>query len=206
MKLFSSLKSPQATPGVLSFMLPGLGQVYQGARVSGVLFFLAFCVLLSFSRVRVLVPVLAIVSAVKAFRFAAGRVSLPVEEIPPEPASHGWRSIKLRTFAFAAVGIIAFLFWFLPLAPVWDALEAQNTANRDVDMMAQVIRSCRADATASYPASLTGCQRASESINRVRDPWGSLYRYQGAGDKFVIRSSGRDQKPDTADDLIYHFR
>ena len=82
------------TPALLSFLLPGLGQLFQRHLLASVGFFGVFCGLLVGDLSRWALPLWALLSAFEAMRRKAGAGQ------------------RFRVRLYAGVGILGFVCWF----------------------------------------------------------------------------------------------
>ena len=177
-------------------MLPGLGQLYQGSHLLACGLFSIFIALSLFPGTRLIVPLVAFAASWEAFR----RNNLSGGGAKVETPSHP----GLRTFAFAAVGMIGFLAWMGWVSPAFLPVGTQMDINDQVDRLAAEIRACR-KAQGSYPRTLEDCLSSRKSNVSPIDPWGSPYVYTLLPDGFELRSPGRDRKLGTEDDYIYRL-
>jgi hypothetical protein len=89
---------------VFSFLLPGLGHLYQHRVGRALSLFAAFTLLLMMEKTRVLIPILALGSSWDALRFG-----LSFREMAG----------RLRIGVFTIVAVVAFLAWMLLLTPIF---------------------------------------------------------------------------------------
>jgi hypothetical protein len=118
-------------------------------------------------------------------------------------AQSGWQVAELRTGNRN----------WAKLEPLIDSLNQhkQKRARAELDMIAAALEKFRGDhgfyvvsdkhATAIDYLS----PRYLSRVVRI-DPWHQPYEYVGERDRFTLRSSGPDRKPDTADDISLHSR
>jgi len=174
-------------PAAFSFMLPGLGQVYQRRFLPGVLCFAGFTALSFLTPARSLLPVLAIGSALESF--------LSEKKKPATSPD-----VKPRLSLYAAVGMIGFLGWFSWVSPVFLPVGNLLDTQAQAEELARGIRGCR-KSLGRLPAQLSDCPGLS-----IRDNWGQNF-YYGTDDRgFQIRSSGRDKQLGSEDDFVFHYR
>lgn len=175
-------------PAVFSFLLPGLGQVFQRRLAPAVLFFAGFTALSFLRYGRWLLPIVALGAAVETFL---------QEQKAPTSSEGGPR----RTL-FTVVGMLGFFGWMSWVSPVFlpvgDLLETQGQA----DDMAKAIRRCRND-LGRLPGQLSEC--AGTGLF-VQDNWGETFQYRADARGFEIRSSGRDRQLGNGDDFVFHYR
>ncbi len=180
---FTRLKQHPIQAGVLSFMLPGLGQLYQRRLVAAVPFFLFFIVLL-WSDFRLWIVVPMAVAAWDAQRIPAQKLA--------------W---DRRIGFYFIVATIAFFASFALLSERVVGQPAMGKMGYTADALAESIQTCGIQRNA-MPSTIADCA----GLRWGRDPWGQPYAYvlQNAG--FEIRSLGRDGVT-SEDDFVfrYHF-
>lgn len=198
------------TAGWLSFLLPGLGQVYQGWYARGLTLFTAFTLISLFRDGRILLPVAAFLAGFEAYRPKAKREWWAVWE--EELASYWARYFKdpsrpnrLRKPCYIAVGVMGFLGWFFLFAPALYPFEAQARLNDSVDLLADRVREYRA-AKGNIPPALSEVLHATDAQNLLIDPWGQSLLIRATPEGFEIVSKGKDRTESTQDDFRYRFR
>lgn len=180
-------------PGVLSFSLPGLGQLYQRR------FVVAGCGLIPFWTVLALQPgtvwplLFAFGFGAEAFLFGEKHG----EGIPTDPGA------RRRRQAYGATGVIAFCFWIMMAAPAAGLLRRQAEATGRAEGLAAFVRDC-ARKKGSRPTSFDDC--VSEGRPRRSDPWGRDFEMIPTERGFDLRSPGSDGRAGTSDDLVYRYR
>jgi hypothetical protein len=181
--------------GGLSVLLPGLGHVYSGFGLRGILWFAVFAAGLSFEISRRWVPVISILAGLDAFRLP-GRESV---------GDATWRK-----FVFFSVGLVMFFGWFTLVA--FDLLPygTQTRMQSRIEPLVTEIKQFKKN-HGSYPESLVEMitdrpMEQGRSENLQSDPWGRAFEYRRDGEGFVLRSYGKDGVPNTADDFLYHFK
>ena len=174
------MKRPEA---LLSFALPGLGQLAQKRFfVSGFFFFL-FAALIAWSRYAWLLPMLALIAGAETLR------------VPSMPVS----DVKLRR-AYGAVGALGLLCWVVYAVSALSPLGAQARLQHDVETIRREYLACKRSGLQSDNA-VWVCldSRMGDEV----DPGGTSYELSVAEGYFVIRSNGPDKVAGTADDLFF---
>lgn len=178
-------RGPKAVAGILSFLLPGLGQLYASRVPMALVFFLPFAFCL-FSAWPSVVFLLTLASAYEAYQseFVEG---------PPQ-----------RRFWFASAGIVGFVFWSFSLSPLLVPLQGQLDVERAAERAARGVRQCR-QSLERYPRGPQDCP----SLRQALDPWGHGFRYfretRGKGG-FGLISPGPDGTFGGGDDFTFRFR
>lgn len=198
------------TAGWLSFMMPGLGQVYQGAYARGITLFIAFTLVASFRDGRIFLPVAALLAGFEAYRPKARKEHWSIWE---RAFSGTWSRLlraesppqRWRKTLYAIAGITGFICWFFMFAPSVYPFEAQAELNDTVDVLADRVRDFRVT-QGKYPESLQETLRAGETGDRLKDPWGEMILVKPVDDGFELISKGRDRVENTRDDFKYRFR
>ena len=175
-------------PPTFSFLLPGLGQVYQRRYGMAVLAFSTFTAIYFWPAGKAAMPVMAIAVATECF--------LREKKIPSV------QSGRTRNSLFAVVGMLGFLSWMLYVSPAFLTVGSLMDTQDQAEKFAARIRSCRklmgpAVTCAGFPPG------ANEPI---LDPWGESFSYRPDSKGFEIRSSGPDKKAGTGDDFVFHYR
>ncbi len=173
--------------GMLSFMLPGLGQVYQRRFVWAFPFFIAHVTALSFANYRVWIFVPMVISAWDAQR-------------QPNQKAVEWNT---RTFTYLVAGGIAFFSAFSLMIDRVLPFPAIGKMTAVADLLSDQIISC-ALVRGTMPSALAQCPEVEAKWRK--DPWGTPFRYVIVATGFEIRSAGRDGLDQTDDDFIFHFR
>lgn len=191
--------------GWLSFLMPGLGQVYQGAYARGITLFIAFILVASFRDGRIFLPFAAVLAGFEAYRPKARKEHWSIWE---RAFSGYWAKLfkdrskphKWRNPLYSISGIAGFLCWFLLFAPSIYPFEAQAQLNDTVDGLADRVREFKAT-KGTYPGDLTEV-----SPEGNKDPWGEVILVRPIDDGFELISKGRDKQEGTKDDFKYRFR
>jgi hypothetical protein len=190
------------TAATLSFLLPGLGQVYQQKYFLGGLVFAIFTALNFVPSLRLLLLPAALLAAWDTLRIPPTAVSTSASlstlaENKPQ---------RQRLILFSIVGIFGFISWFLIFAsPLLVPFRNQIEVNEQVERLATRVRAYEAR-QGQTPASLAQCVSPEEADGLLKDPWGTLFQLQASPDGFEIRSAGPDRTFGTKDDYSYHFR
>jgi hypothetical protein len=178
-------------PATYSFLLPGLGQVYQGSYVKGVLFFSAFSTLNFAPQSRLISPLAVLLAVLEAYWSEKRR---------PEPATPPISEFRGRNLIYSLVGVVGAILWIFSVSPAWlslgDVMEMQHRAAR-LERAIHIFRSERG----RFPQTLN---QIGDSRDRF-DPWGSAFEYEVVPDGFVLRSPGPDRKSRTADDAVFRY-
>jgi hypothetical protein len=196
--------------GWLSFLLPGLGQVYQGAYTRGVTLFCAFILVACFRDGRIFLPLAALLAGFEAYRPKAKKEHWSIWE---RALSSYWSRYlrdrsqpqRVRKPIYAIAAILGFLGWFALFAPAIYPFEAQARMNDAADALADKVRDYRAS-KGILPTSLNELLKPGESDEGIKDPWGETIMIRASEDGFDLLSKGRDRQANTRDDYRYHFR
>jgi hypothetical protein len=180
---------PGFFPGVLSFCLPGLGQLYQRRWPAAAAGFVPFWALLAYRPGTALPLLLAVAFGAEAFYWAT------THELNEGPTP------KRRRYAYGATAVAAFCFWGMLVSPVALPLQRQALANRTAEGLAAFVKRC-AKERHIRPASFAEC---GEPPAR-RDPWGGDFEIKATDRGFELRSPAADGKAGTADDFVYSYR
>jgi hypothetical protein len=168
---------------LLSFLLPGLGQLYEKRTIKAGFYFSLFVI--GLSSFPLAVPFIAVFSGLEVLL-----MRMPVVEAE-----------KRRRDIFLASGSVAFMGWFFSIASYFNPIAAQMQMNDKMERCAVEIRECRLR-LGKYPLSLQECLLKEENW---RDPWGNPVKYLSTGSGFELRSWGRDAIEGTKDDLTYSY-
>jgi hypothetical protein len=172
-------------PALLSFSLPGLGQLSQQRYPWAVGFFAAFVFSIAVLGAWWTIPFLALLAGLETMR---------------SPRTGGFTD-RPRQMAYGIVGALGLICWFgytsSYLLP--GALQAQ--LNDQVDTVRAAFRRCRAFHAADGNAVLK-CLKADSASGAV-DPWGRPYDFVYSQGVFEMRSGGPDKSMGTGDDLVY---
>ncbi len=173
--------------GFLSFLLPGLGQLFQQRFLIALLFFLLYIgVLTSSLRLWIFVPMA--VSAWEAQRLAlAGKAQ--------------WNS---RVLVYFFVGTVAFFSSFSLLAERALPYAEQGKISAIAEHLAEEIDQCAVQQK-RMPHSLANALETCPQVKWQKDPWGNPFVYEMSAGGFEIRSLGRDGRVATEDDFVYRF-
>lgn len=196
--------------GWLSFLMPGLGQVYQGAYARGITLFIAFILVASFRDGRIFLPFAALLAGFEAYRPKVKKEHWSIWE---RAFSGYWNKFfkdrskphKWRMPLYSISGIAGFLCWFMLFAPSIYPFEAQAQLNDTVDTLADRVREFKVT-KGKYPVDLSELVREGESQDGVKDPWGEVILVRPSDDGFELISKGRDKQDGTRDDFKYRFR
>jgi len=202
------------TAGLLSFLMPGLGQVYLGHYGRGTALFLGFTLLALFSEARFLLPLAAFLAAAEAYRTKRRAAEDPVElpwGLADEPrlkrlfgvvARPRPDSPLRREFIYASVGTLGALGWGLLFASAL-APSYSSELNGKGRYLARRVIEFR-ERTGRLPPSLA---EALASDEVVRDPWQMPFELEMTpATGFRIRSYGPDKKRGTYDDYFFDGR
>ena len=173
--------------GTLSFLLPGLGQLYQKRLPPAVLFFAAYIGVLSLSSYRVWIFVPMALSAWDAQRQLKQTYAV-------------WNA---RTLSYFAVGTVGFFSAFSLMVEKVLPYPQMGKMSYVADALANEIRRCTVEARALPPA-IERCPGLAERWKM--DPWGRPFRFVPLPPGVEIRSAGRDGLDKTDDDFIYRFQ
>lgn len=172
--------------GIFSFLLPGLGQLYNQDFVKAALFFTAFAVALFFQESHFFLPILACGAGADAFR--SGQ---------EEPENGRRRSL------YAAVGMVGVLAWMGVFVPSVHGVGTQMQMNAAADRVASEVRKCQ-KRLKRYAVSLEECLLNHE---QKVDVWTMPFHLRiNLPDGFELQSAGPDREFHTRDDYIFHFR
>lgn len=180
--------------GILSFLLPGLGQVYLRMPMRAALFFAGFTIAGTIPGALLFLPLVAFAAAWDAFRQAEKILPEGTTLTPPE----NWRASR-----FAAVGFIGFMGWMMIVSPQLLPVGSAMEANQRAEWLATQVRGFN-QRYGHYPNELG--ELPDLPRDRTLDPWGTPYVYRRTERGFELRSAGRDHRGGTNDDMIYHFR
>jgi hypothetical protein len=212
--LFGSFDAARPAPrerriaALLSFLMPGLGQVYQHHYRRGAALFVAFSILACISDARLLLPLAAGLTAFEAYRNRLGTWPSP-DSLPD-----GWlrnvfsprEASPYRPWLYGIVGSFGFVLWFGLFAPTLYPFRYQAQLNDQTDWLADRVRTFHAE-KGRLPASLKEVLHEDESPQQMlTDPWGQEYRLIESAEQFELRSSGPDRKFDTPDDFSFRYR
>jgi hypothetical protein len=178
---------------ILSFLLPGLGQLRQREPAIALGFFAAFTAG-HLAGWRLVVPLVAGAASFDAWR----RQRAGAREIGEGTDS---RKETGRAFAYLAVGSLGFLAWFALVAPAFLPVGIQMDINDQVDKLVREVRAC-ARKQGSIPRSWEECR----TDGAPRDPWGRPWALGPQGEGFELRSGGPDGELGNGDDFVYRYR
>lgn len=187
-----------------SFALPGLGQVYQGRYVVGLVFFLIFAGLAMCSSAVLWLPIVAILSGLETRRAAgrqAGKTPGWAKELETRYAD---KLRRARLPFFTLVAGLGLASWAMLLGAKVLPFGAQMEVSERADWFAERVKGFRAR-RGVLPRTLEEVVEEKERA-RLIDPWGSAFRLQPSDGGFRIDSAGRDKTFQTKDDLVYRFR
>jgi hypothetical protein len=193
---------------LLSFLLPGMGQVYQGHYRRGVALFAAFSLLASITEARLLLPFAAVLAAAEAYRGRTIRLPKMSFEMPFRVASllRREQTSPYRPWLYGIVASLGFCLWIGLVIPFLYPYSVQATLNDQVDALADRVRGYVAE-QGKYPAQLSEVlPRGAKVQDWLVDPWGTEYGFSATKDEFEIRSAGSDKKMGTSDDYVFHYR
>lgn len=176
--------APQTVPALLSFCLPGLGQLSQLRYLPAAIFFVLFVCTLIDPGLRPIIPVLAVIAGLETFRsLRTGGMS--------EPG---------RKAAYGGVGAIGLISWATYFLMALLPLEANQRIDSDVQEIRAVFRRCQAKTRNDDPMTLA-CTQADSVLSKT-DPWGRIYEVSFFNGVFEVRSLGPDRVGHTRDDLV----
>ncbi len=201
---------PDPTAGYLSFLLPGLGQVYQGWYGRGVALFIAFIVICSLREGQVFLPLAAFLAGFEAYRPKAKKEIWTVWDEAIVSFWSRWftdrsKPNRIRRPMYILVGVVGFIGWFFLFAPSLYPFEAQAKLNESADLWSDRVRDYRAS-RGELPKDLRSLIKVGESEAIVQDPWGRDLLIRQTESGFELRSLGRDGMAETRDDRTYSFR
>lgn len=173
--------------GTLSFLLPGLGQLYQKRVGAAVLCFVVYIAVLALGTYRVWIFVPMALSAGDAQRQ------------PNQPYAI-WNA---RTLSYFLVGTTAFIFAFSLMVEKVLPYPQIGKMSYVADALAEEIRRC-AVAAHVLPPRFESCPGL--AARWKTDPWGHAFVYEPLPPGFEIRSVGRDGQDKTDDDFVYRFQ
>lgn len=189
------------TAAVLSFLLPGLGQVYQQKYYRGCLIFAGFTALNFIPWIRLALLPVALIAAWDSLRIPPAAAAF--EATSPGPSKKAERQ---RLILFSIVGIFGFFSWFLIFAsPFLIPFRNQIEVNEQVERLAARVRSYESR-QGQTPTNLSECVAPEEAQRLLKDPWGNPFELHASPDGFEIRSAGPDHQFGTRDDYTFHFR
>jgi len=175
-------------PSAFSFMLPGLGQVYQRRLVPAALFFSGFTALHFISAGRWLLPLVAVGASAEAFFHERKN---PTSLAQP----------RSRWLAFSVVAVIGLVSWTILAGPAFLPVGNLLDAKESAEGYAAAVRRCKGELK-KLPQAVSECS----SPRFPADPWGNAFQYRVIENGFVLRSPGRDQIPETGDDFVFRYR
>ena len=185
------MKKKDALPATLSFLLPGLGQLYQKRTRVSFAFFSGFTVMALRLNLASFVPIFALLSGLEALRWQSSLFYRPTVEAVPA---------RGREALFGLVGGVGFMSWFWLVVPSWLPVTSARDCIIRAEVLADQVKVC-ARKLGHYPRALVECQ-----LIPPIDPWGNVFQYRVTTMGFEILSLGPDGKIDTADDRRYRFR
>jgi len=175
-------------PSAFSFMLPGLGQVYQRRLIPAALFFSGFTALHFVSVGRWLLPLVAVAASAEAYFY---------EKKVPSPSAQP----RSRLVAFFIVAIIGLVSWTILAGPAFLPVGNLLDVKESAEGYAAAVRRCKSELK-KLPQAVSECA----SPRFPADPWGNAFQYRVIENGFVLRSPGRDQLPETGDDFVFRYR
>lgn len=193
---------------ILSLLLPGMGQVYQGHYRRGIALFAGFAILASITESRLLLPLAAILVAAEAFRGRRIRLPKMTFDMPAWATALAKKEQEspYRLWIYGIVASLGFCLWIGLVIPVLYPYSVQATINDQVDELADWVRGYAAE-HGSFPTKLSDAIPANaRGKEGLIDPWGTPYEYSTSSDGFEIQSAGPDKKMGTPDDYVFHFR
>ena len=197
-----------------SFLLPGLGQIYQGLYAKGACFFIVFSALNFTESGRFYSPLVALAAALEAYWTEKNREAPEQKALVPISDEKGrvvlpWppgKQVSLpeefqgRNLRFSLVGICGAVLWIFSVYSAWlplgDVLELQHRAER----LAAAVRRYQTE-RGRLPERL---DEIGAPVDR-KDPWGSPFDLRPTRDGFELRSAGRDRQLGTEDDAVFRY-
>lgn len=180
-----SIDFSKRIPSLLSFCLPGLGQLSQQRYPWAVGIFSAFIFCILVLGFWWLIPFMALAAGFETFR----------------SSSTGAMREPSRRTAYGAVAALGFLAWASYVAIQMLPVRYQVDLTDDIGRIRAVYRRCHALPGMSEEGAMECFQR--ETLSAYRDPWGTHYDIGAKSGVFEIRSAGPDRMQGTADDLVY---
>jgi hypothetical protein len=176
----------QRKAALLTFLFPGLGQLYFGETFRAICVFLAFTLISLFYDGRVFLPVAAFLAAAELWR-------------RKRSAQENKNSSRFREAFYIFVGVIGFLGWSLLFVSHVYPLHESAMVNDQVEVLADRVRSYRAS-HGNFPKNVQELFADETQKNKEgKDPWGNWYQISEDENGFIIRSLGRAE-------LVYRFR
>jgi len=172
--------SDRILPALLSFLAPGLGQLYQGKLILSVVFFASFMVCLWLKPGPYALG-LAVLVGVQTFWNKKSEIQKP----------YG---------VYAGFGILIFLIWVWTWLPFWSPSYAKMIWLQDKENFKHRIETCKVK-LGKYPENLDHCP----GMKIQKDLWGTLYQYQKTSNGYEYRSAGIDKQWNTQDDMVFTF-
>lgn len=173
-------------PGILSLLLPGLGQLYKKQNSRACLFFSAFLAFQLIPNTRMYLPIVLALAALEAF----------LTPTPPREVN------RQKDVYYGAVALVGLLNWSLSYFPLVHSVGYQMELNDRVPHIVKEIRECQTKEK-RLAVDLAACV---SKANRI-DPWGNPMRFTLVTEGgFEIRSAGPDKFIETSDDYVYRFR
>lgn len=179
---------PKFLPGVLNFMLPGLGYLFLNYWIFALL---SFCLFLFF----LLTPALR-----WGIFFLSLLTSFHIRRLSVECTKD-----RTTLATYSIVGTVCFLGWMSLLAPVFKPLRHQMGSNEKALLMKRWILNCR-EALNRRPESISECEALPAVGRAPTDPWGQGFRYEIQGRRFLLWSPGPDGEFGSHDDYRYTFQ
>lgn len=205
----------QRAAAIFSFLLPGLGQVYQRHYSRGIGLFVAFSILACFGEARLLLPLAALLTSVEAYRNKKVSGSYDKKSTPRWAK---WfveqNNVRFyRKWLYSLVAGLGFILWFGLFAPVLYPNYYQVELNAQMDWLADEVREFHAK-TGRFPNPLSQINESGRDLSeqssyfpsRLVDPWGQPIQIIEVDNGFELRSSGPDKKVNTKDDFSYFYK
>lgn len=183
----------QRKAALLTFLFPGLGQLYFGERFRAISVFLAFTLISLFYDGRVFLPLAAFLAAAELWRRKR-------PEAAPVPAN------KFREVFYAVVAIFGFMGWSLLFVSHVYPLHETAVVNDQVEVLADRVRTYKAS-HGNFPHNVEELYSdEKQKAKEARDPWGNWYQITEDENGFMIRSLGKSKKQGVREELVYRFR
>lgn len=172
-------------PAVLSFLLPGLGQLFKKDFVRAVLFFGVFLGVQLSLQFRIYLPIVVVLASAEAF-FSKGQI----------------QEQGKRNTLYATAGLIGLVSWSFSYFPMVHSVGYQMELNERVPELVRAIRECQ-KREGHLAIDFEKC--VTPALNT--DPWGNKFGFSLLTEGgFEIRSAGSDKAMNTNDDFAFRFK